>query len=107
MWKVMTLLQILALFLFFYRDGLDDQGVGVRFPVEERDLSLLHNIQTYPRAYLASWVPGGSFTGVKRLGREADHSHPSSACLRMVKLYLHSPICLHVVIQGELDLTFT
>jgi hypothetical protein len=25
------------------------------------------------------WVPGGLSVGVKRLGREADHSHPSSA----------------------------
>jgi hypothetical protein len=32
---------------------------------------------------------GGSFSGVKRLGRDADHSH-LNAKGRMVELYLHS-----------------
>jgi len=34
---------------------------------------------------------GGSFRGVKRPGREDDHSLPSSAEVECVKLYLHSP----------------
>jgi hypothetical protein len=35
----------------------------------------------------------GSFPGVKRSGREADHSPPSSAEIKeSVELYLHSPI---------------
>jgi hypothetical protein len=51
----------------------------------------------------------GSFPGVKRLGRESDHSHPSSAEVKeWVELYLHSPIrfmawCL-VKAQGQLYL---
>jgi hypothetical protein len=36
-----------------------------------------------------------SFPGLKRLGRETDHSPPSSA-----ELYLHSPIRLHGVVLG-------
>jgi hypothetical protein len=35
------------------------------------------------------WVPGSFSLGVKRPGREADHSPPSSA--ECVELYLHSP----------------
>jgi hypothetical protein len=36
---------------------------------------------------------------VKRPGREADHSPPSSAEVKeCVELYLHSPICLHGVV---------
>jgi len=39
------------------------------------------------------------FLGVKRPGREADHSPPSSADVKeCVDLYLYSPIRLHVVV---------
>jgi hypothetical protein len=42
------------------------------------------------------WVPGVLSLGVKRSGREADHSPPSSAEVKeCVELYLHSPILLH------------
>jgi hypothetical protein len=41
------------------------------------------------------WVPGGLYRMVKRPGREADNSHPSSAEVRKGVLYLHTPICLH------------
>jgi hypothetical protein len=38
------------------------------------------------------WVPGALSLGVKRLGREADHSPPSSTKVKeWVELYLHSP----------------
>jgi hypothetical protein len=38
------------------------------------------------------WVPGALSLGVKRPGREADHSLPSSAEIKeWVELYLHSP----------------
>jgi hypothetical protein len=44
-------------------------------------MSLLHIVQTgsvvHPTSYKMG--PGGSFPGVKRQGREADHSHPTSA----------------------------
>jgi hypothetical protein len=45
------------------------------------------------------WVPGSPSLGVKRPGREADQSPPSSAEIReCVELYLHSPIRLHGVV---------
>jgi hypothetical protein len=45
------------------------------------------------------WVPGALSLGVKRPGREADHSLPSSAEVKeCVELYLHSPIRLHGVV---------
>jgi hypothetical protein len=38
------------------------------------------------------WLPGAFSLGVKRLGREVDHSPPSSAEVKeWVKLYIHSP----------------
>jgi hypothetical protein len=44
------------------------------------------------------WVTGAPSTGVKRPGRDADHSPPSSAEVKeCVDLYLHSPIRLHGV----------
>jgi hypothetical protein len=44
-------------------------------------------------------VSGALSLGVKRPGREADHSLPSSAEVKeYVELYLHSPIRLHSVV---------
>jgi hypothetical protein len=38
------------------------------------------------------WVPGVIYLGVKRPGREADHSPPFSAEVKeCMELYLHSP----------------
>jgi hypothetical protein len=42
------------------------------------------------------WVPEDVSLGVKRQGREADHS-PLMPRLRMVELYLHCPIRLYGV----------
>jgi hypothetical protein len=45
------------------------------------------------------WVPGALSLGVKRPGREADYSPPSTAEVKeWVELYLHSPIRLHGVV---------
>jgi hypothetical protein len=45
-----------------------------------------------PTQPLIQWVPGALSLGVKRQGREADHSLPSSAEVKeCVELYLHSP----------------
>jgi hypothetical protein len=45
------------------------------------------------------WVPRAHSLVVKRPGREADHSPPSSAEFKeCVELYLHSPIRLHGVV---------
>jgi hypothetical protein len=44
------------------------------------------------------WVKGALSLWVKRPGREADHSPPSSAEVKeCVELYLHSPLRLHGV----------
>jgi hypothetical protein len=56
----------------------------VRFPVGTRDFSLLYSVQTSSGAHPTSYPMGigGSFPEVKRLGREADHSPPSSAVVK-------------------------
>ena len=50
-------------------------------------------VQTGPGAHPASYTMGtGSFPGVKRPGRGADHPHPSSAEVKeRVKLFPYSP----------------
>jgi hypothetical protein len=56
-------------------DGRDSiPGRGERF-------CLIHRVQTGSGAHPASYPMGieDSFPGVNRLGREADHPHPSSA----------------------------
>jgi hypothetical protein len=61
--------------------GLDDRGSRVRFPTGSGNFSLHHLVQNGSGAHPASYSMGtrGSSLGVKRPGREADHSPPSSA----------------------------
>jgi hypothetical protein len=69
--------------------GLEDRGVGVRVPVGQ-EFSLLHVLQTdsvaHPASYI-QWVPGALSSGVKRSGREADHSPPTSAEIKKMWIY--------------------
>jgi hypothetical protein len=50
---------------------------GVRFPAGARDFSILHSSGAHPASYAMG--TGDDFPWVKRPGREADHSPPSSA----------------------------
>jgi hypothetical protein len=81
--------------------GLDDRGSRFRFPAGAGNFSLHHRVQNGSGASPASYPMGtrGLSLGVKRQGREADHSPPSSAEVKeCVELYLHSPIRLHGVV---------
>jgi hypothetical protein len=62
--------------------GLDDRGVGIRVPVESRIFSTLRRPDQ-----LWGWVPGALSPGVKRQGREADHSSPTSAEVKGIGIY--------------------
>jgi hypothetical protein len=58
------------------------------------NFSLHHSVQNGSGAHPASYPVStrGCFLGVKRPGRDADHSPPSSAEVKeWVELYLHSP----------------
>jgi hypothetical protein len=60
--------------------GMDDRGFRVRFPAEAGNFSLHHRVQngSGPTQSPIQWVPGALSLGVKRPGREADHSPPST-----------------------------
>jgi hypothetical protein len=53
---------------------MDDRGDGVRFPVEARDISLLHNFQTGSgfTPPPTQWVAGAVSPEAKRQERETD-----------------------------------
>jgi hypothetical protein len=74
--------------------GLDDRGLGFD---SRRGLGIfLFNTASRtglgPTQPPIEWVPGALSLGVKRPGREADHSHPSKAeAKESVELHLHSP----------------
>jgi hypothetical protein len=74
--------------------GLDDRVSRVRFPAG-LGIFLFNTSSTTalgPTQPPIKWVPGALSLGVKRLGREADHSPSSSAEVQeCVDLYLHSP----------------
>jgi hypothetical protein len=61
--------------------GLVDRCSKIRFPAGARNFSLHHRVHNSSGAHPASYSMGtkGSFPGVKRPGREADHSPPSNA----------------------------
>jgi hypothetical protein len=73
--------------------GLDNRGSRVRFPAGAGNFSLHHRIQNGSGAYPASyqWVPGALSLGIKRPGREADHSPPSSAEVKNAWSYNSTP----------------
>jgi hypothetical protein len=78
--------------------GLDDQGgAGVRVPVGEK-FSLLHIVQTGSGVHPTSYKMGtvGTFPGLKRQGREADHSPPTSAEVKKMWIYTSTPsyVCM-------------
>jgi hypothetical protein len=67
---------------------------GFRFPAGTGNFSLHHCVENGSGARPATYPmgTGALFLGVKRPGREADHSPPFSAEVKeWVKLYLHSP----------------
>jgi hypothetical protein len=65
--------------------GLEDRGVGVQAPVGSRIFS---TSSTQPPI---QWVPGALSQGVKRPGREADHSPPANAEVKKMCIYTSTP----------------
>jgi hypothetical protein len=74
--------------------GLDvPREVGVQVPVGSKIFSLLHLVQTGFEVHPASYPmgTGGTFPGIKRPGREADHSPPASAEVKKMWIYTSTP----------------
>jgi hypothetical protein len=97
-------LSCLNLFLYFLRPvsrdnsvgiatgyGLDYRGVGVRVPVWSRVFSTLLGPAVEPTQPPIQWVPGLPSPGVKRAGREADHSHPTIPEVKKMWIYTSTP----------------
>jgi hypothetical protein len=82
-------------------DGLDDQDSGFRFPAGDGNFYLHHCIQNSsgPTQPPSQWVSGALPLGVKRPGREANHSPPSSAELKNAWSYTSTPIRHGVVLS--------
>jgi hypothetical protein len=73
--------------------GLDDRGSRVRFLEGGLEIFLITASRKAlgPTQPPIQWAPGALLLRVKRPGREADHSHPSTAVVKeWVELYLHS-----------------
>jgi hypothetical protein len=79
------------IFLLTTGYGLDDAAVGV--PSLCKAFSLLHVVQTGSGAHPTSYTMGtGGFSpGLKRPGREANHSPPTSAELNKMWIYTSTP----------------
>jgi hypothetical protein len=73
--------------------GLDDRMIGVRLPAGAGNFSLRHHVQKGSGAHPAYPMgTRGSSLGVKRPGREADHTPPTVAEVKeCVELYINSP----------------
>jgi hypothetical protein len=72
--------------------GLDDRRVGVGVPVGSR-IFTSPTVQTGSGVHPTSYTmgTGGSFPGVRRSGREADHSPPTSAEVKKMWIYISTP----------------
>jgi hypothetical protein len=92
--------------------GLDDQGSRVRFPAGAGNFSLHYLSRTAlgPTLPPIQWVPGALFLGVKRPGREADYSPPSSAEVKNAWSYTSTPqyvfMAWCLVKHGDFTFTF-
>ena len=66
-------------------------------------------VQTGPGAHPLFYTMGtGSFPGVKRPGRDADHPPPSRLKIESVELHLHSPLWAFLRVAGwPLPFTFS
>jgi hypothetical protein len=73
--------------------GLNDRMNGVRLPAGAGNLSLPHRVQTGSGAHSASYPMGTRvlYLGVKRSGRKADHSPPSTAEVKNASSYTSTP----------------
>jgi hypothetical protein len=92
--------------------GLDDRGSRVRFPAGLR----IFLLTTASRPALGpthppnQWVPGALSLGVKRPGREADHSPPSSSEFKNACSYTSSPqyvFMTRCLVKHRANFTFT
>jgi hypothetical protein len=72
--------------------GLDDRGVGVPSPGGGKNFHFSMSFRPFSGAHPASYPmgTGGSFPGVKRQGREADHSPPARAEVK--KTWVYNPL---------------
>jgi hypothetical protein len=87
------------LIIFGQIHGLDDLGFDSRRGLGIFLFTTASRTALGPTQPPLQWLPGALCLGVKRPGRETDHSPPSSAEVKeCVKLYLHSPIRLHSVV---------
>jgi hypothetical protein len=81
---------------------------GLDGPVIESRWGVIFSapVQTSPGAHPASYTMGtGSFPGVKRPGRDADHPLPSSSEVKeRVELYFYPPLGIRDLFWGDLYL---
>jgi hypothetical protein len=79
--------------------GLDDRGIESRQGLGTFLLATASRPALGPIQPPVQWVQGALSLEVKRSGRAADHSPPSSADVKgCVELYLQSPVCLNGVV---------
>jgi hypothetical protein len=71
--------------------GLYDRGVGVRVPEGSRIFSKSSRPALRFTQSPIQWVRGAVFPGVKRPGREVDHSPPTSAEVKPMWIYTSTP----------------
>jgi hypothetical protein len=79
--------------------GLNDRGIGVQVPVGVRIFNSPNRPDCLwgPPLLLSNGYWGLFPRGVKRPGREADHSTPTSAEVKKMWIYTVTPPCAFVV----------
>lgn len=78
----------------WFRYGIEDRSLEVRFPARERESFLIHNVQTdrplFPLSFVSK-IAAKYFPKGKVAVRESDHSSPSSAEDKNAWSYIFMP----------------
>lgn len=95
------------------KSGLDDRGIQVRFPVEERDLLFCSPSRPVlePTYFLIQWVTGAVSSGIKRPEPDADRWPPSSVEVKLswnsTSIFTYAFVLRYLIKQGAQTLTLT
>jgi hypothetical protein len=85
--------------LIWYSFGLQAAKAMGSVSILGRSKYVVSSPQRQRARLLIQWVAGALSPGVKQLGRETDHSPPSSARVKNERSYCHFPKRFHSVVH--------
>ena len=104
-WKVL-LLQIILMYPAVSRLWARCYGIWILEGTRDFYFSKISRLTVGFTQLPVHWVSGVIFVGIKQVGREADHSSPSTAEVKNEWSYASAPQCLHGIHRCHFPCTF-